>query len=75
VAKTLASVVIGTPYYLSPEQALGGTADERYRSAAEALEAFMGILDVRGEVPRDRVKGDSPRTIPAFARNNLQLID
>jgi serine/threonine protein kinase len=121
VAKTPAGVVIGTPYYLSPEQALGGTADERsdlhaaaslvalfemrnsasipklpehparhqrflerlvskkpderYRSAAEALETLMGIFDVRGEVPRDRKKGDSPRTIPAFARNNLQLMD
>jgi hypothetical protein len=45
VAKTLAGVVIGTPYYLSPEQALGGTADERsdlYSVGVMMYELFTG---------------------------------
>jgi serine/threonine protein kinase len=45
VAKTLAGVVIGTPYYLSPEQALGGGADERsdlYSVGVMLYELFTG---------------------------------
>jgi serine/threonine protein kinase len=45
VAKTLAGVVIGTPYYLSPEQALGGGADERsdlYSVGVMFYELLMG---------------------------------
>src|SRR3954469_8440457 len=45
MAKTVAGVVIGTPYYLSPEQALGGTADERsdlYSVGVMSYELFTG---------------------------------
>jgi hypothetical protein len=45
MAKTVAGVVIGTPYYLSPEQALGGTADERsdlYSVGVMMYELFTG---------------------------------
>jgi serine/threonine-protein kinase PpkA len=66
VARTLAGVVIGTPYYLSPEmhktapipklpepharhqrfleRLVSKNPDERYRSAAQALDALMEYM-------------------------------
>jgi len=82
VAKTLAGVVIGTPYYLSPEQALGGTADERsdlYSVGVMLYELLTGqrmyaaasliaLFEMHKNAPIPKLPGDLSRLQPFVER-------
>ncbi len=71
---TASSVVLGTPQYLSPEQALGGQADARsdiYSLGIIAFEMFTGEVPFIGDTPvataMKQVTAPVPDTMAQFS--------
>ncbi|MCE7960427.1 serine/threonine protein kinase, partial [Acidobacteria bacterium ACD] len=70
---TASSLVLGTPQYISPEQALGGVADARsdiYAIGVIAFETLTGALPFQGESPvataMKQVNDPVPDTLSSF---------
>ncbi len=63
--------IMGTPSYLSPEQAEAGTVDERsdqYSLAVMAYEMLTGRLPFEGPNPQDYVRQHAEETPPCLLR-------